>query len=96
MITTNKEISYLYEPVQLPANMRIQRSTFKGVMAYTHQYSALKIWGYLSKQQTPYQTGDGGEDESAAQGPGHREVIPCDTPISSYTRQIATTTCRKV
>lgn len=76
--------------------MRIQHSTFKGVMAYTHQYSALKIRGYLSKQQTPYQTGDGGEDESAAQSPGHREVIPSDTPISSYTRQITTTTCRKV
>lgn len=65
-------------------------------MTYTHQYSALKIRGHLSKEQTPYQAGDGGEDESATQSSGHGEVIPCDTPISSYTRQITTTTCRKV
>lgn len=65
-------------------------------MMYTHQYSALKIGGHLSKEQTSYQACNRGEDEGTAQSPGHRKVISCNTPISSYTGQIMTTACSKI
>lgn len=65
-------------------------------MTYTHQYSALKIWGHPSKKQPPNQAGNGGEDESPAQSPGNREMISCNKSISTRTGQITTTAWGKI
>lgn len=57
-------------------------------MRRSHQHSALKVRGHPSEQQPSHQTGDGGEDQSSTQSPGHGEVISCTRSVRRDARQV--------